>query len=217
MSVPHSYSLRSLAMAVWLACAGSAGAQTSPPASADASAGVAVPMRIPAGPLSDTLTRIGQLTSHAIAADPDLLTGLSAPAVSGNLTALEAVHQALAGSGLEAVPLSGKALTIRRSPVVPGASDADTPMPAQALEAVTVTTERLSSKLMNPTYSYTVIDGEEYGELKAMSPNVMTMLSKAVPGLSDSSRNLTDFGQTLRGLRARATWWTTSSICPIGV
>ena len=67
------------------------------------------------------------------------------------------------------------------------------------LPTVVVTDQRSDSSLMQPTRQVTVIEGQELSDLRATSPNLGTMLAKSVPGLSDSSRNLSDFGMTLRG------------------
>lgn len=151
---------------------------------------------IPAGPLSTTLMRIGQLSGRAIAADPALMTGRQASAIRGRMVAEQAVRQALAGSGLVVDTTASGAFSIRRAPAA-----AET-APVQALPEMTVTTSRIGSSLMAPTQSVTVIEDRELDDLRATSPNLGVLLSKAVPGLSDSSRNLTDFGQTLRGRTA---------------
>ncbi|MFH3639960.1 Plug domain-containing protein, partial [Acinetobacter baumannii] len=49
----------------------------------------------------------------------------------------------------------------------------------------------------------TKLDEKQIELLKnGSSGNIATVLAKAVPGLSDSSRTITDYGQTLRGRNA---------------
>ncbi|MFC7287123.1 TonB-dependent siderophore receptor [Herminiimonas glaciei] len=161
-----------------------------------------VQFNIPAGPLSTTLTRIGQQSGRTIVADPTLISGRQAPAINGRLSSGEAVRQALAGSDLAAESTPGGGLSIRRK-------SADELSEAKAMDnlavmpTVVVTDERMGGSLAQPARQITVIEGQELNDLRAISPNnIGTMLSKAVPGLSDSSRTLTDFGQTLRGRNA---------------
>ncbi|QQX88762.1 TonB-dependent siderophore receptor [Cupriavidus necator] len=67
------------------------------------------------------------------------------------------------------------------------------------LNAVEVRVDRIKSDLVSPTRQVTVLEREEIEELKVGSNNLATMLSKLIPGMADSSRTVTDFGQTLRG------------------
>ncbi|OZI44777.1 TonB-dependent siderophore receptor [Bordetella genomosp. 5] len=189
--------LRGLAVAGWLACAATPLALPVPAVAAEA-ADAQLDLDLPAGPLATSLTRIGQLGGRSIAADPALVAGRQAPAITGRMTAFEAVQRALAGSDLRPVGVAGGAITIQRMPGGPSAAAPE----VQTMPAVSVSTDRLASDLMAPTRSVTVIDGETLEDLRDSSPNLATMLTKAVPGMSDSSRNLTDFGQTLRGRNA---------------
>lgn len=191
--------LSRIAFAVAIACTQSgAWAQAAEPTAAT----TAVELNIPAGPLSTTLTRIGQLSGRTIIADPGLISGRQAPAINGRISSGEAVRQALADSDLLAETTPGGALNIRRKSV-DEISDAKTP-DAAVLPTVVVTDERMGGgHLAQPTRQITVIEGQELTDLRAISPNsIGSMLTKAVPGLSDSSRSLTDYGQTLRGRNA---------------
>ncbi|MBO4120440.1 TonB-dependent siderophore receptor [Cupriavidus gilardii] len=73
---------------------------------------------------------------------------------------------------------------------------------AHELNTVEVRVDRIKSDLVNPTRQVTVIEREQIEELKTGSTNLATMLSKLIPGMADSSRTVTDFGQTLRGRSA---------------
>lgn len=163
---------------------------------------------IPAGTLAETLTRIGQQSGRSIVASPALIKGLNAQPINGSLTAEQAVRKALQGSTLTVETLPSGALQVRpqASPAVQRPSDlaADTAQSLGAesstqLPAVTIIDQRSDSSLMQPTRQVTVIEGQELESLRATAPNLSSMLAKSVPGLSDSSRNLSDFGMTLRG------------------
>lgn len=57
---------------------------------------------LPAGPLGDTLVVLGEIFGINIIAPDRLIASKSSPAVSGSMTAEEALSRVLAGSGLEA-------------------------------------------------------------------------------------------------------------------
>jgi iron complex outermembrane receptor protein len=70
---------------------------------------------------------------------------------------------------------------------------------SKPLEAVEIVDIRTHSDLVEPTRQVTVIERDELQGLQAGSNNLATVLSKAVPGMADSSHTITDYGQTLRG------------------
>ncbi len=72
----------------------------------------------------------------------------------------------------------------------------------QSLSTITITAAR-TDEVQTSSKQVTKLDEKQIGLLKnASSGNIATVLAKAVPGLSDSSRTITDFGQTLRGRNA---------------
>lgn len=189
--------LSRIAFAVAIACT-QAGAWAQ--AAETTAATSVVQFTIPPGPLSTTLTRIGQLSGRTIIADPALISGRQAPAINGRVSSGEAVRQALTGTDLTIETTPGGALSIRRKSA-DEISDANTPENAAVMPTVVVTDERMGGSLAQPARQITVIEGQELNDLRAISPNsIGSMLTKAVPGLSDSSRSLTDYGQTLRGV-----------------
>lgn len=80
---------------------------------------VAQPARLaydlPAASLAVTLNRIAIQNNRVLSVAPTMTRGLEAPALRGSYTLDEALRQATAGSGLEAVALPGGALTLRRN------------------------------------------------------------------------------------------------------
>src|ERR1700722_13607125 len=59
---------------------------------------------VPAQSLAQTLKEISRRTGENILFTPDSVAGLRAPALSGSMSAEDAVARALAGSGLEPKP-----------------------------------------------------------------------------------------------------------------
>ena len=64
---------------------------------------------------------------------------------------------------------------------------------------IVVTAQRTRGGIVAPGHQITTIDRGRLESDRTVSDTVSTVLAKAVPGLADSSRTITDFGQTLRG------------------
>ncbi|HFE9915390.1 TPA: TonB-dependent receptor plug domain-containing protein, partial [Acinetobacter baumannii] len=72
----------------------------------------------------------------------------------------------------------------------------------EALPTITITASR-ADELSTSAKQVTKLDEKQIELLRnGSSGNIATVLAKAVPGLSDSSRTITDYGQTLRGRNA---------------
>lgn len=72
----------------------------------------------------------------------------------------------------------------------------------QQLATITVTASR-ADEIQSTAKQVTKLDEKQLELLKnASSGNIATVLAKVVPGLSDSSRTITDYGQSLRGRNA---------------
>ena len=81
-------------------------------------------------------------------------------------------------------------------------SIAETENNAEILPTLTITATR-SDEVQEKSKQVTKLDEKQLELLKnGSSGNIATVLAKAVPGLSDSSRTITDYGQTLRGRNA---------------
>lgn len=79
---------------------------------------------LPADSLSATLDRIARQGNLEISYTPDLVSGLRAPAIKGQMSSEQAINAALAGSGLTASSLANGTLTLSRlsSLTLPGIS-----------------------------------------------------------------------------------------------
>ncbi|MCU7375142.1 TonB-dependent receptor [Paucibacter sp. O1-1] len=75
----------------------------------------------PAQPLADSLHAIGRQTGVSVLFDPSKVGGRTSPAVTGRLTAAEAVAQALRGSGFELTEMANGALVVKPA-AEPGAA-----------------------------------------------------------------------------------------------
>lgn len=67
---------------------------------------------------------------------------------------------------------------------------------------IVVTAERTRSGIVASGHQVTTIDRQQIELARTASDTLSTILAKTVPGLADSSRTITDFGQTLRGRSA---------------
>ncbi|MCA1326883.1 TonB-dependent siderophore receptor [Herbaspirillum sp. alder98] len=134
MQPPFTLQLRAVLVAVSAACA----VLFTHPALAQRSAStvpVAHYYQLAAGPLGTTLMQIAQQSGQAIAVDPALVRGRQAQPIAGNLTAAQAVQQAIGASDLELQQTDNGTLTLRRRDS-PGAQEPDN------LPQVTVAVER---------------------------------------------------------------------------
>ncbi|WP_420840754.1 TonB-dependent siderophore receptor [Herbaspirillum robiniae] len=166
-----------------------------PAARAAETAGV-LQYNIPAGPLSRSLSGFAARAGVPLSFDGALLEGKTSKGLDGNFSVADGFARLLEGSGLQARQLPGGGFTIDALPAA-GGGQAGTPTPQ--LQAIEVSAQRTNSKLIRPTRQSTSVEREELNELRQASDSLATLLSKVVPGMADSSRTITDYGQTLRG------------------
>lgn len=158
---------------------GSAGtwAQTAP---------VAIDM--PAQSLDQALRNLAQAHGLQIFYAPQTVAGMQAPAISGTMTPQQALSALLKDKALR-VRQEGAATIIESE----GATQ------AQVMAPIEVSASRTSSNLVSPVQQTIVLERDALQELRTGSDSLATVLSKTVPGMADSSRTITDYGQTLRG------------------
>lgn len=150
------------------------------------SAPVAIDM--PAQPLDQALRNLAQVHGLQIFYAPQTVAGIQAPAVAGAMTPQQALLALL----------DGKALQVRQE----GAVTIIEPQGAgqtQVMAPIEVAGSRTASNLVNPVQQTIVLERDALQELRTGSGTLATILSKTVPGMADSSRTITDYGQTLRG------------------
>ena len=152
---------------------------------------------LPAAPLGEAINALAQQSSVQILFASDLGAGRQTPALKGRFSAEEALQTLLEGSGLQAQAKNERTFVV----VAQGAPTAVPAAQAAPVEMaqMEITASRTSSSLVSATRQSTVIEHEQLQELRQGSESLATVLAKAVPGMSDSSRTVTEYGQTLRG------------------
>lgn len=143
-----------------------------------------VDISLPAQPLDQAIRSLAQAQGLQVFYSPDLVRGLQAPAVSGRMSARQALEALLAGQPLR-LRQDGDAYILEPAPA------------ASELAPIEVSASRTSG--LFATQQTIVLEREALQELRTGSDSLATLLSKQVPGMADSSRTITDYGQTLRG------------------
>ncbi|QGZ64625.1 TonB-dependent siderophore receptor [Paraburkholderia acidisoli] len=149
-------------MAVASLEAPAARAQTAPaPAAASATN-----FAIPAQPLGSALTELARQANLQLLANPKLIANKTAPAVSGRMTAKQALARVLDGSGL-AADLEGGTVTLKTAPAAPVApvDQAEATLPAVSVTASADDAQRPTEQ----THAYT-IRSTTAGSKIALSP-----------------------------------------------
>ncbi|MHA4871584.1 TonB-dependent siderophore receptor [Duganella sp. PWIR1] len=166
---------------------------------------------IPAGPLGPALSGFAARAGVALSFDSRLLEGRNSKGMRASVTVAEGFARLLEDSGLQAQRLPNGAYTLSAAPT-PAPNPPPPARPPQAaisapvatvpdapLQTIEVSALRTNSSLVRPTRQSTVIERDELNQLRQASDSLATVLAKAVPGMADSSRTMTDYGQTLRG------------------
>ncbi|MRF41134.1 TonB-dependent siderophore receptor [Escherichia coli] len=152
---------------------------------------------LPAAPLGEAINALAQQSSVQIIFASDLGAGRNAPAVKGRFTPEEALQTLLKDSGLQVQAKDERTFVIVAQGA-PAASPATQSVPVEMAQ-MEITASRTSSSLVSATRQSTVLEHEQLQELRQGSESLATVLAKAIPGMSDSSRTVTEYGQTLRG------------------
>lgn len=156
---------------------------------------------LPAAPLGEAINALAQQSSVQIIFAGNLGAGQETPAVKGRFTPQEALQKLLKDSGLQARAKDERTFIIVPSNQAQGAPTPTPETPAAPVEMaqMEITASRTSSSLVSATRQSTLIEHEQLQELRQGSESLATVLAKAIPGMSDSSRTVTEYGQTLRG------------------
>ncbi|MDV5098750.1 TonB-dependent receptor [Pseudomonas sp. LSJ-87] len=152
---------------------------------------------LPAAPLGEAINALAQQSSVQIIFASDLGAGRNLPAVKGRFTPEEALQTLLKDSGLQVQAKDERTFVIVAQGA-PASSPATQSVPVEMAQ-MEITASRTSSSLVSATRQSTVLEHEQLQELRQGSESLATVLAKAIPGMSDSSRTVTEYGQTLRG------------------
>ena len=175
---PVACQIRAVSAAVLIALGAPAAWAASPPVAID----------MPAQPLDAALKRLAQQHGLQIFYTPQAVAGMQAQAVSGTMTPEQALDALLRDTPLRA-RREGSAIILE-----PASAAAPT-----VLAPIEVSASRMASNLGSPVQQTIVLERDNLQELRTGSDSLATVLSKVVPGMADSSRTITDYGQTLRG------------------
>ena len=150
---------------------------------------------IPAQSLEQTLREISRRTGENILFRPESVSGLRAPALSGKMSAQDAINHALAGSGLSAVPDGNGGLVITETPPknLLAASAEEAAQPGTAAETVVVTGSRLPQTIVTSASPVVVVGREE---LKFEGTTDVTTLLNNLPGVFASQNSAVSNGAT---------------------
>lgn len=154
-----------------------------------------IQVSIPAQPLGQALLQLGQQTSLQIFYPQELVNGLSAPRVSGNVTPEQALRQLLQGTGIEysrqgnSVTLSRPVSTTELAPVIVTGSTGDlSPAYAGGLVATGSRVGMLGNKDFMET-PFSTIAYTEDAITNRQSDNILNVIADSDPGVSLTGGN----------------------------
>lgn len=169
MSLPNAFRLSAVLLAVSAALsATTAFAQT---VAVQQQTTAVRPYHLPAAPLANTLKVIGQISGYRIEFVPETVTGLSAGQVTGELTAAQAVTQALAGTSLSVSDVGNGLLLVSRTTtldsitVVAQRDQAEESFKADRSDTAT----RSGTSLMETPAAVTIVTGKVLESQQAQS------------------------------------------------
>ncbi|MDR0279261.1 MAG: TonB-dependent receptor [Paucimonas sp.] len=150
---------------------------------------------VPAASLEQSLSALARQANAQILFASDITSGKTAPALKGRYTLEQALQRLLGNSGLNAEERDEHTFVV----VPDGAPAPSSAASAVELSSLEITSSRTRSDLVPQARQVNVIEREQLEQLSQGSDSLATVLAKAVPGMADSSRTVTDYGQTLRG------------------
>ncbi|RQO61330.1 hypothetical protein DBR47_07320, partial [Paucibacter sp. KBW04] len=99
----------------------------------------------PSQPLAESLRAIARQTGVSIVFDPGKVSGRTSRAVAGQLTAAEAISQALEGSGLATVVMNDGSIVVRPAAAPSGATSPSSPATRSGLEPTPLASTSLAA------------------------------------------------------------------------
>ncbi|CAM3220418.1 iron complex outermembrane recepter protein [Pseudomonas gessardii] len=154
---------------------------------------------IPAASLEKSLNAVARQSSAQILFASEITAGKSAPALRGRYTLQEALERLLGKSGLTVQARDEQTFLVVQGGTA-NVSPASDPAPGtMELASLTISASRLDSDLVPQARQVNVIEHKQLEQLRQGSDSLATLLAKSIPGMADSSRTITDYGQTLRG------------------
>lgn len=160
---------------------------------------VVVDFNIPASTLESSLNAVARQTGAQVLFSSELTAGKQAPALHGRYTVEQALRQLLEQGGLVAQARDERTFIVLQSNEAASGNAPSTTASTIELAGTEITSSRLSSGVVPQARQVNVIEREQLKQLRQGSDGLATLLAKSIPGMADSSRTITDYGQTLRG------------------
>lgn len=160
---------------------------------------VVVDFNIPASTLESSLNAVARQTGAQVLFSSELTAGKQAPALHGRYTVAQGLGQVLEQSGLVAQARDERTFIVLPSNHAASDNAPSTTASPIELAGTEITSSRLSSGVVPQARQVNVIEREQLKQLRQGSDGLATLLAKSIPGMADSSRTITDYGQTLRG------------------
>lgn len=154
---------------------------------------------VPAASLEKALNAVARQSSAQILFASDLTAGKTAPALRGRYTLQEALERLLGKSGLTAQARDEQTFLVVQGAPAEAAQVSDPAQGTMELDSMTISGSRLDSNVVHQARQVNIIEHKQLEQLRQGSDSLATLLAKSVPGMADSSRTITDYGQTLRG------------------
>lgn len=154
---------------------------------------------IPAATLERSLNAAAGQAGAQVLFSSGLTAGRQAPALQGRYTLEQALGRLLEHSGLVVKARDEQTfIVLPASNAAPANAPSSQPAPME-LASMEITSSRLSSDVVAQARQVDVIEREQLQQLRQGSDGLATLLAKRIPGMADSSKTITDYGQTLRG------------------
>ncbi|MBC3487540.1 TonB-dependent receptor [Pseudomonas kermanshahensis] len=160
---------------------------------------VVVDFNIPASTLESSLNAVARQTGAQVLFSSELTASKQAPALHGRYTVAQALGQVLEQSGLVVQARDERTFIVLPSNEAASGNTPSTTASPIELAGTEITSSRLSSGVVPQARQVNVIEREQLKQLRQGSDGLATLLAKSIPGMADSSRTITDYGQTLRG------------------
>jgi len=148
---------------------------------------------IPAGPLSEVLTRFSTESGLFLGGASDLTEGKTSPGLQGQYSVEQALRTLLVGSGLTYRSTAAGTVTL----VAVQAGDGPIRM-----GPVQITASRVKRSVSTIPGSVTVIDSEELDQQRQVTRDIQRILQQTVPGFRGATGNRSEGTNALRGRTA---------------
>jgi iron complex outermembrane receptor protein len=139
---------------------------------------------LPAQPLAQSLRAVASRSGATVGFDPEVVAGLSAPALRGAYSPADALKALVAGRGLEVRSTAGGSFSVVRSRLAQGDTEAAEAVETSMVEEVIVTAGKREQALSKVPGSVSAMTGDK---LEKMNASKLSDYVAFIPGLSFSA------------------------------